>query len=276
MNAKLLSITVALVAATALSGCQSRGSAFPGFTSKAPARTVIAQTAEIKSLRPVLSCVRPAMAGKRIAITSATDNTGKGNSVSDAGTGNFLPGAQTGNFAIPTLQAAGATVVSLNNVSGESVLRQLVNARKLQQMQNTTSAKMPDMYLDFSSMTLDFDRSTSFALMIKGIGPYADTQRATISGGAKLVKADGSLEVAGYGGMKLSVFSTQTGIMLGRVFGNTLATGEAGNSFQQPMQLWTGEYITQLTTAMAMTDMPGARHCKSMINKIVQPDVVDM
>lgn len=275
MNTKLLSITVALVAATALSGCQSR-SAFPGFTSKAPARTVVAQTAEIKSLRPVLSCVRPAVAGKRIAITSATDNTGKGNSVADAGTGNFLPGAQTGNFAIPMLQAAGAKVVSLNNVSGESVLRQLVNARKLQQMQNTTSAKMPDMYLDFSSMTLDFDRSTSFALMIKGIGPYADTQRATISGGAKLVKADGSLEVAGYGGMKLSVYSTQTGVMLGRVFGNTLATGEAGNSFQQPMQLWTGEYITQLTTAMAMTDLPGARHCKSMINKIVQPDVVDM
>lgn len=273
----ILSVAAASVAVIALSGCQTSGSAFKGTTGSAPAKTVIAQTAEIKSLSPLLACVKPAIAGKTIAVAPATDSTGKTNSVADSGTGNFLPGAQTSNFAIPTLRAAGAKVMNLNSVGGESVLRQLVNSSKLRQMQNTTTRNMPDYYLDFASMSLDFDRTTNFSLMIKGFGGYNDTQRATISGGAKLVRADGSLIVDGYGSMKISVFSTQSGLMLGRVFGgDTLATGEAGAGFQQPMQLWTGEYVTQLTTAGAMADMSGNPRCKAMYDKLVQPDVVDM
>lgn len=266
----------ALMAVLALSGCQSSRDAFKGTTSNAPARTVIAKMAKIQSLQPVLACVRPAMAGKTVAITTATDNTGKTNSVADAGTGNFLPGAMSTNIAIPTLKAAGAQVMSLNSVAGESVLRQLVTPGKLGQMQKTTTRFAPDLYLDTASMSLDFDRTSNFALMIKGFGGYSDTQRATISGGAKLVRADGSLIVDGYSDLKLSVFSTQSGVMLGRVFGNTLASGEAGAGFQQPIQAWTLEYITQLATAGAMVDLSGNPRCQSMYDKIVKPDLVNL
>lgn len=277
MNMKFLSVMAVLAATSALAGCQSSRDAFPGLTSKAPARKVMAQQAEIKSLMPIAACASSAMAGKRVALSPSKDSTGKTNSVADAGTGNFLPGDQTARAAIPVLRAAGATVMDLSAAStGESVLRQMVSDRKLESIKRVTDRSMPYWYLDFASLTADFDRTSNFSLMFKGFGGYSDSQRATISGGAMLVKADGSRTVDGNGDMKVSVFSTQSGFMLGKVVGNGLATGEAGVGFQQPMQLWTKEFIVPLTTVIAMTDMPAARHCRPMLDKIVPRDLVDM
>lgn len=274
---KLLVISTLVAAVAALSGCAST-TPYMGLTSKAPARTVMAQMAQIKALDPIKACVKPYTRGKRIGLQPSIDNTGKTNSVADAGTGNFLTGSQTANFAIPMLKdELGVTVQNVNNVSAETIYRQYSTPAVAARRARKFDAATPDYILDVTPMSLDFVNTRNGSVMVKGIGFYSDMQQATISGGAKLIKGDGSQDILGYGGMKLSVFSTQNGLMLGRVFGSVLATGDVGVGMQQPMQLWNGEYVVNITTLEAITNLPGMpARCGQMLKKIVGPDVVNI
>ena len=270
-------IAAVLAASAALSGCTATAgrNSFAGITNQAPEKVVLAEMATITNLDKVLACVRPYTNGLRIALAQSIDNTGRTNSVSDAGIGNFAPGPQTVIAATKVLQQAGVTVQNLSNYSGENVYRQLITPQKLMALKAVSDKYQPNYYLDTSTLTLDFDRRLTSTLAVKGLGYSIDVTRATLSGGAQLVRADGSRVVDGNGGMKMSVFSSDGGAFVARIFDKALVTGEAGAGRQEPMQLWTAEYVVTITAIKALADIPQVpRRCGEMFKQFVQPDVV--
>lgn len=274
---RFLMLPALLIMVGLLAGCGGGGKhLFPEHASKSPSHTQMLQLAKIKDLDPVKACVKPSVQGKRVALEPSINNTGRTNSVSDAGTGDFLPGTQTANFAIPLLKdELGMTVQSLTNMNGELAYRQYLTKAAVDERARAFAAAKPDYMLDVTALSLDFTQTRNDTAIVKGIGFYSNMQKATIAGGAKLKKGDGSQDIAGFDGMTLGVYSTQDGLMLGRVFGNILATGEAGVGNQQPMQQWDGEYVVNITTLGSITDLPGMPpECKRLLRKIVGPNYV--
>ncbi|TKW61285.1 MAG: hypothetical protein DI628_01250 [Blastochloris viridis] len=229
------------------------------------------QFAEVKNLRPVKACLRNSLVGKTATVQASIDNAGKTNAGSEVGSGNFLSGSQTASFVVPTLKnELGMNVQDLMNMSGEFEYRRYLPQSEIAKREAAFAKVKSNFLIDVAPLSLDFTESADISGMIKGLGLYSNFYAATVSGGARVKTNDGSHMVEGAGGMKMKVFSRKDGGMIGRVWGNTLVTGEGGVGMQQPLQLWSGEFVANVSLLDALVNMHSVpKVCSDMFDKVI-------
>ena len=276
---RILRTTVCVTAtAVALASCGSANSLNKVNTrGDKPQKAVFTQTAQISQLDEVAACVRPYVQGMSVMLTQDKDTTGRTNSVADGATGDYIAEGNNLMFASDLLEKAGFTLKNGLNVAGDSVTRQMVDAVTLDKLKKKSGNSIPDLYLNFAALSLDWDKDFDGSVMIYGFGAYHAMQRATVAGGAWFSKTDGSLDMAGHGALSMSLFSTQGGGLVGKIIDTKLVTADIGGGVQQPMQRWTGEFLVNLTVAKAMTRIPGVPGtCRAKLDELVPTNTVSI
>lgn len=276
---RILRTTVCVTAtAVALASCTTGNSLSKVSTrGDKPQKAVFTQTAQISQLDAVAACVRPYVKGMSIMLTQDKDTTGRTNSVADGAVGDYIAEGSNLMFAADLLEKAGFTLKNGLNVSGDNITRAMVDARTLEALKQNSGKSIPDLYLNFAALSLDWDKDFDGTVMVYGLGAYHSMQRATVAGGAWFSKTNGSLDMAGHGTLSMSLFSTQGGGLVGKIIDTKLVTADIGGGVQQPMQRWTGEFLVNLTVAKAMTRIPGVPEtCRTKLDELVPTNEVSI
>lgn len=184
--------------------------------SQAAMPTILKPYAKIENL---LYCIRRTNRLKNVVFSVGpfADSTGKINSTAAGATGNFLPQGGSSSYITDALRQAGAQVVS--TYFGQP-----------------KRAVHVDYAINGIFNSLDFGQSTNVDLQIAGVGPIL------LRGWAQLTLTIQLDDAATRINRQIAMIQRpvryqQSGLSVGRTFGNTLVTGTAIHEDQQRLQL---------------------------------------
>ncbi|PIZ31368.1 MAG: hypothetical protein COY40_02300 [Alphaproteobacteria bacterium CG_4_10_14_0_8_um_filter_53_9] len=228
---RMLKVMASLLTSAVLAGCASQAQTFspsargPSVT-RAEMPSKVEGYAEVKS---VLACIRNSGALKNttIAIGVFTDSTDKGNASAPGSTGGYLPKGGSSIVLAQALKETGAKVVDLYENSTEANARQMLGAKP---------AKVNiDFMMNGIFTSLDFGSTLNADVRVAGLGPTATTGYAQLTLGTQLVQ-QGTKVIKQISIVERTVRFTSIGAGTGKVFGNTLVTGNASVTNQERLQ----------------------------------------